>query len=130
VCTDGAARRSARTVGLSDAGLSARVVSVESRLEEGYVLEVQSPDDAFATYCQRFSDQVGEVPVGGYGKFKGRLVKRLASEEFWQRHADYQRIVAHYREVSSRGDTVNDALLTLVLERQAELVLEEEVGGG
>ena len=41
-----------------------------------------SGDDAYQGYLTRFQSLVGPLPVGSYGKFKGRLVRKLPPDEF------------------------------------------------
>jgi len=81
-------------------------------------------DDA----ARRFWDARGQAiaaGVGGYGKFQGRLVKKLAPGEFEERWQQYQAAKQQYDQILEQGDTVNDAIVQLLQEHASELLLEE-----
>ncbi len=80
--------------------------------------------DEYLAYLARFESEVGALAVGAYGKFKGKLVRKLSPEEFAARHAELTRFTQTYNTILERGDTLNDALTKLLRERQIELVLE------
>ena len=81
--------------------------------------------DAYQEYLQRFQANVGALAVGAYGKWKGKLVRKLAPNEFATKREELETLQSHYKKALERGDTINDAVLKLVRERQAELLLEE-----
>ena len=80
--------------------------------------------DEYLSYLARFETQVGALAVGAYGKFNGKLVRKLSPEEFAKRYDEYTRFARTYQEILERGDTLNDALTKLLRERQLELLLE------
>lgn len=77
----------------------------------------------YAAYLERAKVELGQITVGGYGKWKGRLVKVLDAEEFARRHAEYLQLRAAYDQIMASGDTVNDAIMQLLTESSAELLL-------
>ena len=81
--------------------------------------------DAYDEYLRRFDASVGSLTVGAYGKWKGKLVRKLAPDEFAVKREELDNLSSHYKKVLERGDTINDALTKLLRERQAELLLEE-----
>jgi hypothetical protein len=82
--------------------------------------------DAYQEYLQRFQSLIGPLPVGGTGKYKGRLVRKLPPDEFNKKHGEWATLAKTYRGILERGDTLNDAITKLLREREAELLLEEE----
>jgi len=81
--------------------------------------------DAYQEYMQRFQSLIGPLPVGGTGKYKGRLVRKLPPDEFNKKHGEWVTLAKTYRGILERGDTLNDAITKLLREREAELLLEE-----
>jgi hypothetical protein len=86
-------------------------------------------DDAeYREYVARFDKAVGEtVAVGGFAKYKGKLIKKLTEGEFAEKNKEYLSMASHYFTALDRGDTINDVIVKLVRERAAELVLTSPV---
>lgn len=80
--------------------------------------------DPYLEYLARFDSQVGAVAVGGYGKFHGKLVRKLSPQEFATRHSEFANLDKTYRGIIERGDTINDAVVRLWRERRAELLID------
>jgi hypothetical protein len=78
--------------------------------------------DPYLEYLARFESEVGAIAVGGYGKWKGKLVRKLAPDEFQAKHDEYVKLLALYTRSLSRGDTLNDTLTKLLMEHSGELV--------
>jgi hypothetical protein len=85
--------------------------------------------DPYLEYLARFDSQVGAVAVGGYGKFHGKLVRKLSAEEFATRHSEFANLDRTYRGIITRGDTINDAVVRLWRERRAELLIDDPEPG-
>lgn len=85
--------------------------------------------DPYLDYLGRFEQHVGPMAVGSYGKYAGRLVRKLGAEEFTAKYGEYSKLSDHYRTMLERGDTLNDALTKILRERRDELLLEEEIPG-
>ena len=84
--------------------------------------------EEYARYLERFAAACGgEVEVGAFAKFKGKLIKKVAFEEFGELHAEYHELAAHYLESLDRGDTINDVVVKQVRELAAKLVLTAPV---
>jgi hypothetical protein len=83
--------------------------------------------DPYLDYLGRFEEHVGPMAVGSYGKYHGRLVRKLGAEEFTQKYGEYSRLSDHYRAMLERGDTLNDALTKILRERRDELLLEDDL---
>lgn len=83
------------------------------------------PDDPYLDYLARFEAGVGALSIGAYGKWKGKLVRKLGPDEFAAKHGEFTSLHSHYHKILERGDTLNDALTKLLRERQAELLLED-----
>lgn len=82
----------------------------------------------YAEYLERFVAQVeGEVEIGAFAKFKGKLVKKLGYDEFAELHGEYHELAAHYLETLDRGDTINDVVVKQVRELAAKLILTAPV---
>jgi hypothetical protein len=82
--------------------------------------------DAYQLYLTRFDEKVGPLDVGGYGKWKGKLVRKLSADEFATRHNEWSTLARAYRKIIENGDTLNDAVTKLLREREAELLFDEE----
>ncbi|PIE66393.1 MAG: hypothetical protein CSA24_00305 [Deltaproteobacteria bacterium] len=82
---------------------------------------------AHDAYLERVKANLGDVEVGGYAKVQGRLIKVLAREEFDRRFLEYQHVQQAYEQSMARGDTVNDAIVQLLHERAAELLLDPHI---
>jgi hypothetical protein len=83
--------------------------------------------DEYRKYLQKFEQQVGKYDFGMPAKWHGRLVKKLSYEEFESKLGEYQKFDAVYREILQRGDTVSDAVIKLLRDRSAELLIEAEI---
>ena len=83
------------------------------------------PVDPYLDYLARFEESVGALSVGAYGKWKGRLVRKLGPDEFAAKHGELATLSSHYHKILERGDTLNDALTKLLRERQAELLIDD-----
>jgi hypothetical protein len=86
-------------------------------------------DDAYQGYLARFDSAVGPVEVGAYGKFHGRLVRKLSAAEFTAKHGEFAKLDVTYRGILERGDTINDAVVKLWRERRAELLIDDPEPG-
>jgi hypothetical protein len=86
-----------------------------------------SGDDPYLAYLARFQKEVGAVAVGHYGKYQGKLVRKLNPAEFAKKHDELAHLVRTYRGIIERGDTINDAITKLLRERQIELLIDEEI---
>lgn len=75
-------------------------------------------------YLRRCEQQLGDVKVGAFAKFGGKLIKKLTFEEFTPAFLEYAEMEERYREGIERGDTINDVVLKLLRERAAGLVLD------
>ena len=80
--------------------------------------------DPYLEYLGRFEQQVGALAVGAYGKFHGKLVRKLSAEEFATRHSEFATLDKTYRGIIERGDTINDAVVRMWRERRAELLID------
>jgi hypothetical protein len=80
--------------------------------------------DPYLAYLGRWDELVGAVPVGQYGKWNGKMVRKLAPAEFLNKLDEYQKLNTHYHQCLERGDTLNDAMVKLLSERAGELLLE------
>jgi hypothetical protein len=83
--------------------------------------------DPYAEYLARYAGSIG---AGSFGKFRGRLVRKLAPDEFADANHEFSKLRQHYLKCIERGDTLNDTLLKMLQEKAAELVLEESLGPG
>ena len=78
--------------------------------------------DPYLEYLSRFQTQIG---AGGFGKFRGRLVRKLNPDEFNSAQQEFTTLRKHYEKCVERGDTINDALTKLLAEKAAELLIED-----
>jgi hypothetical protein len=84
------------------------------------------PVDAYLEYLARFEQLVGALSIGAYGKYQGKLVRKLSADEFAVKHGELSKLSKTYQTILERGDTLNDALTKLLRERQIELLFEPQ----
>jgi hypothetical protein len=77
----------------------------------------------YAEYLERLTQEVGDLEVGEFANYSGRLIHKLSFEEFTQAYTEYTELLERYRESLERGDTVDDLVLKLLREQFANLVL-------
>ncbi len=84
--------------------------------------------ETYEGYLTRFDSELGgDVEVGGFAKYKGKLIKKMAADEFTKVYAEYETMAAHYFESLDRGDTINDIIVRAIRENAANLVLTSPV---
>jgi hypothetical protein len=83
--------------------------------------------EEFRSYLARFEGAAGEREFGDFVKFHGRLVKKLTYDEFCPRWEEFAKMKKLYDETFQRGDTINDAMVRVLKERAAELMLDPPV---
>ena len=74
-------------------------------------------------YLERVSKELGDIAVGAFAKFGGKLIKKLSFEEFTPAFLEHADLVQRYYESLERGDTINDVVLRLLREKAAGLIL-------
>jgi len=74
-------------------------------------------------YLERFTESIGDVKVGAFAKWSGKLIKKLSFEEFTPAFLEYSEMAERYRDSIERGDTINDVVLRILREQAANLVL-------
>lgn len=78
----------------------------------------------FGDYLDRFQRLVGEMDTGQYGRFKGRLVRKLDDQEFRARLDEYVDLGERFVRTLNAGDTIDDLLAVELKGLEADLVLE------
>lgn len=79
--------------------------------------------DRYHEYLERWQREAGDVPIGTFVKYSGKLVKKLSFEEFTPVLMEYVEMATRYQETVERGDTINDLVLKIVREQAAKLML-------
>lgn len=79
--------------------------------------------DRYHQYLERWKRAAGEVPVGTFVKFSGKLVKKLSFEEFTPILLEYLEISGRYNDSIARGDTLNDVVMKVLRDQAAQLML-------
>jgi hypothetical protein len=75
-------------------------------------------------YLERFTAELGDVKLGAFAKFGGKLIKKLSFEEFTPAFLEYTELSDRYYDSLDRGDTINDVVLRLLREKAANLILK------
>ena len=83
----------------------------------------QQYEEEFRQYLARVQKELGNLEEGQYGKYNGRLVQRLAYQEFVGKWGQYSELRQAYIDTLNQGDTVNDAVVQMVDEHAAELLI-------
>jgi hypothetical protein len=79
--------------------------------------------DRYHAYLERWKREAGDVPVGTFAKFSGKLIKKLTFEEFTPVLIEYVEMATRYQESIDRGDTINDIVLKVLRDQAAQLML-------
>ncbi len=79
--------------------------------------------DRYHAYLERWKRQAGDVPLGTFTKFSGKLIKKLSFEEFTPVLIEYVEMATRYQESIDRGDTINDIVLKVLRDQAAQLML-------
>lgn len=85
----------------------------------------EEQNDEFATYLDRFERLVGEYQTGQYGRFKGRLVRKLDQAQYLAKLDEYLALGDRFLTMINSGDTIDDALALDLRAAEVELVLEK-----
>jgi hypothetical protein len=91
---------------------------------------MSAPDlrQEYQDYLARFASAIEEeIEVGGFAKYKGKLIKKLGYDEFAAVYDEYHQMAAHYFESLDRGDTINDLVVRAIRDKAANLVLTAPV---
>jgi len=75
-------------------------------------------------YLERFTREVGEVAVGAFAKFNGKLIKKLSFEEFTPAFIEFMEMAERYHDSLERGDTINDVVMRVLKDQASQLVLK------
>jgi hypothetical protein len=89
---------------------------------------VENLPERYHEYLDRFLTEIGDIKVGAFAKYSGRLIKKLSFEEFTPAYLEYTEMAQHYQESLERGDTINDVVLRVLREKAANLVLKPPQG--
>ena len=79
--------------------------------------------DRYHAYLERWNREAGDVPVGTFAKFSGKLIKKLSFEEFTPILIEFAEMATRYQESIDRGDTINDVVLKVLRDQAAQLML-------
>ncbi|MBV71985.1 MAG: hypothetical protein CMH52_11700 [Myxococcales bacterium] len=82
------------------------------------------PNDGFEQYETRFQQLVGDIKPGQFGRFKGRLVKRLNREEFREQLSEYERCGSRLEAAMQSGNTLSESLMSQIRSLEVTIVLE------
>ncbi len=84
-------------------------------------------DREFARYRERFDRMVGDIETGQYGRFRGRLVRKLEVTQFSAKVDEYMALGQRFTQMVSSGDTIDDALAVELRAAEFDLVLERSL---
>jgi hypothetical protein len=102
----------------SDSGL--RFVAVEATGEF-----MNNQVNEFSEYNERFNRLVGEIQTGQYGRYRGRVVRRMNAEEFNLKTASYGELGQRFNRILDTGDTIDEGLTVDLRSIETELILEQ-----
>ena len=83
-------------------------------------------DDAtdYSAYEERFLRLVGDIVPGQYGRYNGRLIRRLDTEQFQSTSETYGRLGARLNSAVMSGDTIDEGLTVQLRALEVSLVIE------
>ena len=76
-------------------------------------------------YIARFTASCGEVSIGGFTKYNGKLIKKMTYEEFEPLYEQYAKARQVYEQSLDRGDTINDLVVKRMRKLASELVIDD-----
>ena len=79
----------------------------------------------FPDYEERFLRLVGEINPGQYGRYKGRLVRRMSQEQFNQQLKHYNDLAARFSTAIESGETLSEVLIVELRDAEVKLALEK-----
>lgn len=85
----------------------------------------EEKQDEFDAYLARFAHQVGDIQTGQYGRYKGRLVRKLDADRFASRLAAYHELGQRFLDIINAGDTIDDALAVDLRAAEIELLIQK-----
>lgn len=81
--------------------------------------------DEFDAYMARFAEHVGDIQTGQYGRYKGRLVRKLDPERFSAKLDEYHELGQRFLDIINAGDTIDDALAVDLRAAEIELLIQK-----
>ena len=81
----------------------------------------------YQAYLERFAAECGEVDVGSFTKYNGKLIKKLSADEFEPLHKQYVEAKQKYEELLDSGDTINDLVVKRVHTLANDLVITKPI---
>ena len=81
------------------------------------------PKARYAEYLERLTHEVGDLEVGAFANYAGRLIHKMAFDEFTEAYTEYAELLVRYHESLERGDTVDDLVLKILREQATNLVM-------
>ncbi|MGE0399301.1 MAG: hypothetical protein AB7T06_21495 [Kofleriaceae bacterium] len=90
---------------------------------DGGAEEIADLPARYHEYLERVSKELGDIAVGAFAKWSGKLIKKLSFEEFTPAFLEHAELVKSYYESIERGDTINDVVLRLIRDKSAALIL-------
>jgi hypothetical protein len=85
---------------------------------------IEDLPERYRDYLERCTRELGDIKVGAFAKFGGRLIKKMSFEEFTPAFLEFEEMTEQYQESMERGDTINDLVLKLLREQAATLLLK------
>jgi len=79
----------------------------------------------FDAYLTRFAEKVGDIQTGQYGRYKGRLVRKLDPDRFTAKLAEYHELGQRFLDIINAGDTIDDALAVDLRAAEIELLIQK-----
>ena len=85
---------------------------------------MESIEDNYSRYAERFERLVGSMNAGQFGNFKGRLVRRMNEAQFHAKLVEYKALGDQLSAAVMSGDTIDERLSVQIRAFEFELVLE------
>lgn len=79
----------------------------------------------YTEYSERFQRLVGDIQPGQYGRYRGRLVRRLTPDEYAEQKNEYTRLGDRLSNAVTAGETLSDSLTAELRSTEVNLILEQ-----
>ena len=79
----------------------------------------------YTEYDERFQRLVGDIQAGQYGRYRGRLVRKLTLSEYADQKSEYIRLGERLTNAVNAGETLSDNLTAELRSTEVNLVLEQ-----
>ena len=80
--------------------------------------------DNFQSYGERFERFIGNIKIGQYGHYRGRVIRRLDQEQYNAKYREYLWLRDRFAQIIQTGDTIDEVFVADLRAAEIELLFE------